>query len=304
MLLLVLFAFVAGAATALSPCVLPVLPVALAAGATGGRRRPLGVVTGLVLSFTFATVALVYLLSALGLPDKLFRTLAIVVLGVAGVVLIVPGAGRSGRGLADPADAAPAGPREAATASARGSCSASASASSTPPARGRSWQASSPCPRRRTSPPAGWPSRSRTARVSAVVLYALMLGGRRLSAPLARRGAVFQQAMGVVMLVVAVVMATELDIRFENRIAASLPAILVNPSKDSGGERAPRATGSADVRGGMRTGPLPRRRTASGGGGGRLQVIGRAPEMRGDPALVQHPAGARSRCGRCAVGSS
>ena len=83
--LLTLFAFVAGAATALSPCVLPVLPVALTAGATGGRRRPLGVVTGLVLSFTFATVALVYVLSALGLPDDLFRTLAIVVLATAGV---------------------------------------------------------------------------------------------------------------------------------------------------------------------------------------------------------------------------
>ena len=49
-------------------------------------------VAGLVISFTFATVALVYLLSALGLPDKLFRTLAIVVLGVVGVTLIVPGA--------------------------------------------------------------------------------------------------------------------------------------------------------------------------------------------------------------------
>ena len=72
----------AGAATAVSPCVLPVLPVALAAGATGGRRRPLGVVTGLVLSFTFATVALVYLLSALGpARTSFFRTLAIVVLG-------------------------------------------------------------------------------------------------------------------------------------------------------------------------------------------------------------------------------
>src|SRR3954464_2198656 len=91
MVLLLGFALLAGLATSLSPCVLPVLPVALAAGATGGRRRPLGVVTGLVLSFTFATVALVYLLSALGLPDKLFRTLAIVVLGAAGGVLIVPG---------------------------------------------------------------------------------------------------------------------------------------------------------------------------------------------------------------------
>ena len=49
---LIAFAFLAGAATALSPCVLPVLPVALSAGVTGGQRRPLGVVTGLVLSFT------------------------------------------------------------------------------------------------------------------------------------------------------------------------------------------------------------------------------------------------------------
>lgn len=58
--LLVVFAAIAGAATALSPCVLPVLPAVLGAGVTGGRRRPLGVVTGLVASFTFATVALVY----------------------------------------------------------------------------------------------------------------------------------------------------------------------------------------------------------------------------------------------------
>ena len=80
MALLIVFAFVAGAATAVSPCVLPVLPVALSAGVTGGRRRPLGVVVGLALSFTFATVALVYVIDALGLPDDLVRTLAIVVL--------------------------------------------------------------------------------------------------------------------------------------------------------------------------------------------------------------------------------
>ncbi len=70
MALLILFGFVAGAATALSPCVLPVLPIALSAGATGGRRRPLGIVAGLAVSFTFATVALVYVISALGLPGR------------------------------------------------------------------------------------------------------------------------------------------------------------------------------------------------------------------------------------------
>src|SRR5947199_1829324 len=90
MVVLILFALVAGAATAVSPCVLPVLPVALSAGVTGGRRRPLGVVTGLALSFTFATVALVYVISALGLPNGLVRTLAIVVLIGFGVLLLVP----------------------------------------------------------------------------------------------------------------------------------------------------------------------------------------------------------------------
>src|SRR5439155_13994868 len=92
MALLALFALIAGAATALSPCVLPVLPVVLAAGATGGRRRPLGIVTGLTLSFTFATVVLVYVIDALGLPDDFLRTAAIVVLLAFGITLLVPAA--------------------------------------------------------------------------------------------------------------------------------------------------------------------------------------------------------------------
>src|SRR5256886_16619157 len=97
MALLIAFAFLAGAGTAVSPCVLPVLPVALSAGATGGRRRPLGVVTGLALSFTFATVALVYVIHALGLPGGLLRTLAIVALMGFGLALVVPaGAGAGG----------------------------------------------------------------------------------------------------------------------------------------------------------------------------------------------------------------
>src|SRR6266545_6816763 len=90
MVLLIAFAFLAGAGTAVSPCVLPVLPIVLSAGATGGRRRPLGIVTGLALSFTFATVALVYLIDALGLPSGLPRTLAIVVLIGFGIALMLP----------------------------------------------------------------------------------------------------------------------------------------------------------------------------------------------------------------------
>src|SRR3954464_10924981 len=93
MVLLALFALLAGAATAVSPCVLPVLPVVLAAGTTGGRRRPLGIVTGITLSFTFATVALVYVIDALGLPDDFLRTFAIVVLLLFGATLVVPALG-------------------------------------------------------------------------------------------------------------------------------------------------------------------------------------------------------------------
>src|SRR3954466_14742807 len=93
MVLLVLFAFVAGIGTALSPCVLPVLPVALSAGATGGPRRPLWIVTGLALSFTFATVALVYVIDALGLPAGLLRPLAIITLIGFGLSLAIPPVG-------------------------------------------------------------------------------------------------------------------------------------------------------------------------------------------------------------------
>src|ERR671929_1797072 len=93
MVLLALFALIAGAATAVSPCVLPVLPVVLSAGATGGSRRPLGIVTGLALSFTFATVALVYVIHALGLPDDLLRKLAIAGLIGFGIALAIPAVG-------------------------------------------------------------------------------------------------------------------------------------------------------------------------------------------------------------------
>ena len=90
MLLLLGVAFVAGIVTALSPCVLPVLPVVLAAGATGGPRRPFAVVAGLVVSFTVFSLTAATLLTALGLPDDLLRNLAIAVIVVVGLGLVWP----------------------------------------------------------------------------------------------------------------------------------------------------------------------------------------------------------------------
>lgn len=231
MALLILFGFIAGAATAVSPCVLPVLPVALSAGATGGRRRPLGIVAGLAVSFTFATVALVYVIAALGLPDDLLRNLAIAVLIGFGLTLMAPplaarveawlsgvasrgGAPRSGGegfwsgvlvGLSLGLVYAPcAGPILA------GVITVSASQ---PFGAGRLAIALS------------------YGIGSAVVLYFLMLGGRRAIAPLAKRGIGLQVAMGAVMVLVGLAMLGNYDLRFQNSIAADLPSFLVNPSE-------------------------------------------------------------------------
>src|SRR5215469_5936958 len=90
MLLLMLFALVAGAGTAITPCVLPVLPALLSASALGGRRRPLGIVLGLAVTFTIAIVALAQLVKGVGLAAGAARTLAIIVLLVFGAVLLIP----------------------------------------------------------------------------------------------------------------------------------------------------------------------------------------------------------------------
>src|SRR5690348_12953624 len=88
--LLLLFALVAGAGTAITPCVLPVLPALLSASAAGGRRRPLGIVLGLAVTFTIAIVALAQLVKGVGLASGAARTLAITVLIAFGVILLIP----------------------------------------------------------------------------------------------------------------------------------------------------------------------------------------------------------------------
>src|SRR5215210_163260 len=90
MALLIGIAFAAGLVTALSPCVLPVLPVLLAGGAAGGTRRPYAIVAGLVLSFTVFTITAAALLDALGLPQDLLRNVAVGLLVLAGLAIAIP----------------------------------------------------------------------------------------------------------------------------------------------------------------------------------------------------------------------
>jgi cytochrome c biogenesis protein CcdA/thiol-disulfide isomerase/thioredoxin len=90
MLVLIAVGFAAGLITALSPCVLPVLPILLAGGAVGGRRRPYAIVAGLIASFSAFTLAGVWLLDALGLPKDILRDLALVLLFGVAASLLVP----------------------------------------------------------------------------------------------------------------------------------------------------------------------------------------------------------------------
>jgi cytochrome c biogenesis protein CcdA/thiol-disulfide isomerase/thioredoxin len=275
MALLIIFGFIAGAATALSPCVLPVLPIALSAGATGGRRRPLGIVAGLAVSFTFATVALVYVISALGLPNDFLRKLAIAVLLGFGIVLMIPKlAARLEAWMSQFASRAGV---------AKGKGDGFWSGTAVGASLGLVY---APCagPILAGVITVSASQSFSTGRLavalsygigSAVVLYFLMLGGRKVVRPLAQRGVGLQIAMGAVMVVVALAMLGNYDIRFQNHIASSLPSFLVNPTKSLEDTASAKAA-LAEVRG-------------DGGHGVGSEATGAAPETGADGKLKKLP---------------
>src|SRR2546425_3925101 len=195
MALLIAFAFLAGAGTAVSPCVLPVLPVALSAGVTGGRRRPLGVVSGLALSFTFATVALVYVISALGLPNGLLRTLAIVALIGFGGSLLIPRVGDRLEALLSRI-----APRRSGASSREGFWSGMLVGGGLgfvyAPCAGPILAGVITVSASQSFTAGGLAVALAYGIGSAIVLYALMLGGRRLPSRLAQRSPRFQMGMG------------------------------------------------------------------------------------------------------------
>jgi cytochrome c biogenesis protein CcdA/thiol-disulfide isomerase/thioredoxin len=90
MIFLIGFAFLAGIITILSPCILPILPIVLSGSVGAGKRKPQGIVTGFVLSFTFFTLFLASLVRATGISADALRSLSIIIILVFGVSLLLP----------------------------------------------------------------------------------------------------------------------------------------------------------------------------------------------------------------------
>ncbi len=88
--LLLPVAFLAGLATALSPCILPVLPLVLGSATGPGRRRPLGIVLGVTGGFCLLTLAAAALATTLGLPPLALRWVAAVAVAISGAMLLLP----------------------------------------------------------------------------------------------------------------------------------------------------------------------------------------------------------------------
>ena len=224
---LIVFAVLAGAGTALSPCVLPVLPALLSAGGVGGRRRPLGVVLGLMITFTITIVGVAEVVGGVGLGADPLRNLAIAVLLLAGLALIVPG-------LADGLEArlsrlARFGPRTRGEGFYSGLLVGGALGFVYTPCAG-------PILAAVISVSA---ATGRTVAVaiayalgSGLTLLALTLGGRALFDRVRRggRGPALQRALGAIMVVTAIVLATELDVNFDQYVAQHIPEVNLTAS--------------------------------------------------------------------------
>ncbi len=227
MLILIIFAILAGAGTALSPCVLPVLPALLASGGVGGRRRPLGIVLGLSITFTVAIVGISQVVDGVGLGSDPLRDVAIVVLLVFGLTLLLPDL--AARVEAPLSRLARLGPRSRGDGFRSGLLVGGALGFVYTPC-------ASPILAAVISVSAATGKTITIALAyafgSAVVLLALTLGGRRLfdRVRAAGRGPMLQRALGTIMILTALAISTNLDVNFDQFVAQHIPDVNLTAS--------------------------------------------------------------------------
>src|SRR5579871_3957622 len=90
MLILIIFSFLAGLVTIFSPCILSIAPILLTAGTGGNHKKPLGIITGLILSFSFFTLTLSTIVQATGISPDIFRYIALCIVLFFGLTMIIP----------------------------------------------------------------------------------------------------------------------------------------------------------------------------------------------------------------------
>jgi cytochrome c biogenesis protein CcdA/thiol-disulfide isomerase/thioredoxin len=282
MILLLVFAALAGAGTALSPCVLPVLPALLASGGVGGRRRPLGVVIGLTVTFTVVIVGVANVVDGVGLGSDPLRDIAVAVLLASGLALIVPG-------LADRLEArmsriAALGPRSRGDGFRSGLLVGGALGFVYTPCAGPILAAVIS-----VSAASG-----RTVAVavayslgSAVVLFALTLGGRKLfdRVRAAGRGPALQRTLGIVMIVTAVAIVVGVDVDFDQYVAEHIPNVNLTAGLEKSKaveSRLPQVSGhTAKFVSGSKSATAPRNASQATllADAAKLQNLGAAPEF-------------------------
>jgi cytochrome c biogenesis protein CcdA/thiol-disulfide isomerase/thioredoxin len=282
MFVLVLFAVLAGAGTALSPCVLPVLPALLSASGSGGHRRPLGIVLGLSVTFTVTIVGIAKVAGGVGLGSDPLREIAVVVLVAFGLAVAIPAVGRR---LERPLAAfSRLGPRTRGDGFASGLVVGGALGFVYTPCAG---------PILAAVISVGAAS-GRTVAVgvayaagSALVLLGLSLGGRRVIDRLraAGRGPGLQRALGVVMILTAVVIGAQLDVKLDQLIARRIPSV----SLTAGLERSRAvSTRLAGLRPPSRFAPAAATTPAAAA---TLSALGPAPEFTGTQRWFNTPGG-------------
>jgi cytochrome c biogenesis protein CcdA len=90
MVLLIIFSFLAGFVTIFSPCIISIAPILFAAGSNGNHKKPLGIITGLILSFSFFTLTLSSIVETTGISHDLLHHIALTVVIIFGLTMILP----------------------------------------------------------------------------------------------------------------------------------------------------------------------------------------------------------------------
>ena len=85
-----LIALAEGFALALSPCILPVLPLILAGGALGDKKRPFVLIAGFIISFSIFTLLARAALNATGIGQDSVQLGAFALLFIFGLVMLIP----------------------------------------------------------------------------------------------------------------------------------------------------------------------------------------------------------------------